>query len=208
MKYLGAFFVLTSVMFGQDTRDLKRSSVEQLQFRETNIMPILAMVMDKKLPYPEINNRVKKQDELIQRRFGSKKVHITLSGFYAPLSQRVSMASGIEADGSPAVVVRIPSIMDQYEPASFDCTFIREIMHERDHLTEMTKNATQVDLENEIHVHALTAEFVLVPLIGKYKKSCAQGDLMHYTAWINSGRNEKSPIWRNYIKQLYAPVLH
>lgn len=80
-------------------------------------------------------------------------------------------------------------------------------MHERDHLTEMTKTATRVDLENETHIHALTAEFVLLPLIGKYKQTCSSNDLGHYTAWANSDRNEKSPIWRNHMKVLYGPAL-
>ncbi len=207
MRYLITFFVLVSALFAQDTRDMKRSSAQQLQFRDSYIMPILSAVMDKKLPYTEINDRVKKQDELIAQHFAGKKIHITLRGFYSPLSPQIRMASGIEANGDPGVVVYMPAIMDQFESSSFECSFIRTIIHERDHLTEMTHSVTRIDLENEIHIHALTAEFVLIPLIGKYRKTCSLNDLGHYTAWIKSGRNEKNPIWRNHMKVLYGPTL-
>ncbi len=186
---------------------MKRSGAQQLQFRDAFIMPILGSLMEKKLSYPEINDRVRKQDELIAQRFRGKKVHITLRGFYSPLSPLVRAAAGIENNGDPGIIVYLPAIMDQYEAGSFECSFMRSIMHERDHLTEMVKSNSRVDLENETHVHALTAEFVLIPLIGKYKQTCSSNDLLHYTAWINSGRNEKSPIWWKHMKGLYGLAL-
>lgn len=207
MKFLVSFFVLICVTFAQDTRDLKRSSAEQLKFRDTYIMPILGMMMERKLPYPEINQRINKQEELIARRFGGKKTHIRLRGFYSPLSPLVPAASGISDEGEPQIMIFLPSVMDAFSKPSFGCTFLRQIMHERDHLTEMAKNADHVDLANETHIHALTAEFVLILLIGKYKQTCAPNDVNHYNAWIKSGRNEKSPIWRDHMKHLYAPAL-
>lgn len=105
MRFLVTFFVLVSALFAQDTRDMKRSGAQQLQFRDSYIMPILSAVMEKKLPYTKINDRVRKQDKLIAERFGGKKVHITLRGFYSPLSPMVRMAAGVEANGEPDVIV-------------------------------------------------------------------------------------------------------
>lgn len=207
MKFLASFFALICVTLAQDTRDLKRSGAEQIQFSDTQIKPLLGMIMDRKLPFPEINDRVAKQEELIDRHFGGKKTHIRLRGFYSPLSPLIPMASGISASGDPEIIVYLPAVMDAFSHSSFRCTFVRQIMHERDHLTEMTKNVVGVNLENETHIHALTAEFVLVPLIGKYKQTCAPNDINHYNAWIKSGRNEKSPIWKDHMKRLYAPAL-
>lgn len=183
---------------------IQYSESEQIQFATERLYPIIKMVMNAQLSCPEINGRIKKQDELIRKRFGGKKITVNMRPSYNEISRLVPAASGI-LNGEPRIVLYIPAIMNNY--VDNQSHWIRCIMHERDHLTEMKGNISKVDLELEIHMHALTTQFVTVPMKEKCGVVLSSNDQKHYNAWIRAGRSEKSPVWRDYIKTLLSPVL-
>ena len=181
------------------------TEAQQIQFVEKEIRPLLNMVINARLPFPAINERIKSQDALILQRFKGKPIIIVLSPLYHNISKQIGAASGIEPTGEPKIVLYLPSIMDDY--ADNPSSLLRKIMHERDHLTEILRNESSINLELETHMQALTTEFVTVPLKEKYQVTLSYSDQKHYDAWVKSGRNEKSQFWKDYIRSLLAPVL-
>ena len=206
MKSVKVFMIY--IIFCVTSYAQSRIQEDMVKFIDREIRPVLVMVMDAKMPYPIINERVKEQDRLIRKIFGKKPIKITLRPTFHSLGPRVRAASGIDEAGNPKIVMFVPSIMDGY--ANFGESFsslVRTVMHERDHLTEMTMNRTHVDLGVEIHMQALTTKFVTVPMVEKYNINVSPNDRKHYNAWVDNGRDEKSFGWRQYMEKLLAPAL-
>ncbi len=177
---------------------------EQVNFALSQLKPIVDMVMGANTPYPAVNERIKQQDALIKRRFGSRPLVVNLRPTYHVKSPWIPAASGVVSDG-PRIVMYVSAIMNNWVDNLPH--WIRCLMHERDHLTEMEGNISKVNLELETHMHALTTEFVTVPMKERYMVTLSRNDQKHYDAWVRAGRTEKSQVWRDYIKSLLSPVL-
>jgi len=131
---------------------------------------------------------------------------ITFGQYYHPSSKQIHAASGIKPTGEAHIVLYIPAIMD--ECPCDQATIVQKIMHERDHLTEIMKNEVgNFNAVKEAHFHALTTEFVTVPLKEKYNVVLSYNYRRHYEAWVKSGKTEKSFYWQSYIHSLMESVL-
>ena len=184
---------------------MQYTEAEQVQFAAERLLPIVKMVMYAETPYPKINDRIKKQNLLIKKIFGEKEITVNLRPSYHQTSRFIPAASGV-VNGGPRMVLYVSAIMNNY--TDNQAHWIRCIMHERDHLSEMKQgNISKINLELEIHMQALTTEFVTVPMKEEYGVMLSKGDQKHYNAWIKAGRSEKNLIWRNYIQTLLSPVL-
>ncbi|MEY4604653.1 MAG: hypothetical protein RIT43_1945 [Bacteroidota bacterium] len=217
------FFLIaisSSLIFGQSSFPNSRtySPQEQNSFFKEVILPFLNGITTHTSPYPEINERSKVQQKIIQNRFGGKHLRIEPHTTYAPQSSLTFATSDVTTDGIPRISIAIPAFMDQYfwlkttnKPRwqeAFEVFVVAGIMHELDHLTETPKvNAKTFNVEVEIHINALTTQYVTSVLVEKYHKQVYLSDEFQYRAWISANRNEKSPIWRKAIKDLYAPLM-
>lgn len=174
------------------------------QFVNNELVPIVKMVMEATTPYPEINNRFKGQTELISKRFPGKPTNnVALQMVYTHVSKWVAGSSRLNEKGNPEIRLYVPAIMDNW--AGNRSRIIYIIMHERDHLTELIPNRKDgISLDIETHIHALTTQYVVVPLKEKYEITLSRDEQRHYDAWIKAGRKENSPIWRESIRLLLS----
>jgi len=180
------------------------TEAEQVDFALSRLKPIVMKVMAAETPYPEVNERVKQQEVLIKQKFGDKGLVVNFRPSYHAKSPWIPAASGV-LNGGPHIVMYVSAVMNNW--VDNESHWIRCLMHERDHLTEMKGNIPKVDLDVEIHMHALTTQFVTVPMKEKHRVTLSRNDQKHYEAWVRAGRSEKSPIWRDYMKSLLSPVL-
>lgn len=194
-------FLAVPVAFAQA---VSHSREQQIKFIEKELYPVIKAVALAEVPYPEVNDRIRRQNELIRKRFGEKKIRVNLRARYHQTDRRIHAITRIGERGEPEMILYIPALMDDRERNW--ASLLRKVMHERDHLTEIISNDKQSGVEDEIHLHGLTTEFVTRPL-EKYV-ALSPSDRRYLDAWIDSGRNEKSPVWRDYMQSLLTPVLY
>jgi hypothetical protein len=177
------------------------------QFINNELVPIVRMVVEATTPYPEVNERVKKQTALISQRFKDKPANsVVLQMVYTHVSKWVAGSSRINEKGNPEITLYVPAIMDNWAGSRSRIIYI--IMHERDHLTELIPNRKDgISLDIETHIHALTTQYVVVPLKEKHGVTLSRDEQRHYDAWVKAGRTEKSSVWRESIRILLSQGL-
>jgi hypothetical protein len=81
------------------------------------------------------------------------------------------------------------------------------VMHERDHLAYGFVNAKQEHVSTadehvaqECSAWALTCEYTLRPMIEDYQRPMTDDISIMYKAWLEAGRNEESPLWKQWIR--------
>src|SRR3989344_4401419 len=100
-----SILVLTLISSLSLSAQVFEGNTGQQRFVNNTLLPILKMVMDAQLPYPEINKRILVQDGLIKKRFNGKKIEVRINYSYHNLSKQIGAASGILPDGNPGIAL-------------------------------------------------------------------------------------------------------
>ncbi len=198
---LCAFLVALGALSAQSAQ---YTQAQVTEFANNELIPVVQMVMSATTPYPEVNDRVNKQTVLISRRFKGKPANnVVLQTVYTRVSKFVAGSSRVNEKGNPEITLYVPAIMDNW--AGNRSRIIYIIMHERDHLTELIPDRKDgISLDVETHIHALTTQYVVVPLKEKYEITLSRDEQRHYDAWVKAGRTERSPVWRESIQTLLS----
>jgi len=167
---------------------------------------------------PKIQERFNSQSQLIRERFHTN-ISTHLVTTYNAESLDV-LAGCWLTNGQPQVDFVVPKLLDVYYEArdsgetnwllKMQDGVVLSMMHELDHLAlglvaGDRKHPSSVDklADYESRTWANTCEYVIRPMVEEYGVSITSSDRIYYGKWIEAGRNEKSPLWRDFIRSLY-----
>ncbi len=197
------------------------SDEELKQFWENHAYPIMSSLINHTYHIPEINDRYLKENILINKRYGTLKVH--MSQTYITNSHEIMAASQIKSNTAIMILV-IPKMLIVYRGLEssrdpvwrerFENVFVISVMHELDHLTyeKIPAKNEKIPLDKLVELEkqawALTCEYTLAPLVEKYNSPLESSDQIYYTNWIYTGRSVDSPAWEKFIRDAYKVTRH
>lgn len=203
-----------------DTGESSRTLEEMQMFFDARLAPLLLETLPKRqFHLSEIQARYDTLTQMIRERYG-KDYALDPRGRYWPMEKQTVVATRIEND-IPTIAIFIPSLMDLREAEKkvgvrdeeSERGFVVDLLHELDHLAHgfvsVTGEALPVPqrLDNERRAWAETCEHTIRPLLEKRRLSIAPRHFACYQAWVASGRDSNSRVWRSFIDRQYRTLL-
>ena len=93
----------------------------------------------------------------------------------------------------------------------FELTVVVSVMHELDHLVDpqtglYDDGSLETLVAKEKSAWAKTCEFTIAPLVEIYHLPLSPIIRFYYEGWVNTGRDEESKAWHEFIRKSHAPL--
>lgn len=208
--------VTTSTIQSAHSSIVPQSDAEKIAFYEQHLQGIVLMLHSNAIPYAILQTQRVWLDKAILQRYG-KPYDMEIAINYHPddaASQNLAGANAVGEYGNPEIRFYIPRVIQLYQSLertggpNWKEKFTNDItavyFHELVHLSALLIDPERrLNVENEIRAWALTCEHVIAPMLEQLHLPMSVSAMDYYNAWVKSGRNEKSPVWREAIKELY-----